>query len=318
MRETNPLTPYETSDGSFTFYSPEFGELFHSYHGARQEAQCKFVEPTELAQQAQKPQVRLLDLCYGLGYNTASALETIWSVNPTCRVEWVGVELDVAIPQAAVAQGLLDRWRSPISSLLARLVNETENPELTNPGVSRHLATPQFQGTLWFQDARQTIQTVANQGFLADAIFLDPFSPPHCPQLWTVEFLGWVARCLSPTGRLATYSCSASVRTALMAAGLQIGATSPVGRRSPGTVASFSSRDLPTLSLQEQEHLQTRAAIPYRDPTLSDSAQEICQRRQREQDLSPLEPTSSWKKRWANQNKTQPGITSLEGDRLDG
>lgn len=311
MVETNPLTPQETSDGSFTFYSPEFGELFHSYHGARQEARCKFVEPTELAQKAQNPRVRLLDLCYGLGYNTASALETIWSINPTCVVEWVGLELDVAIPQAAIAIGLLNSWQSPIPELLAALVSPDGDSTIpiVQPSVlelqgqsisSRTLKTPQFQGTLCLGDARNTIQQVVNQGFEADAIFLDPFSPPHCPQLWTVEFLGWVARCLSPTGRLATYSCSASVRTALMAAGLKIGATAPVGRRSPGTVASFCDRNLPPLSPQEQEHLQTRAATPYRDPNLSDSAEAIRQRRQQEQELSPLEPTSSWKKRWAS------------------
>lgn len=313
MAEMMPLTPQETSDGSFTFYSPEFGELFHSYHGARQEAQCKFVEPTELAQKAQKPRVRLLDLCYGLGYNTASALETIWSINPTCLVEWVGLELDAAIPQAAIAQGLLKDWPSPIPELLGALVSPEVNGESTiipevyssilelqgESRALRTLSTPQFQGTLWLGDARNTIQQLVNQGFQADAIFLDPFSPPHCPQLWTVEFLGWVARCLSPRGKLATYSCSASVRTALIAAGLKIGATAPVGRRSPGTVASFSDRDLPPLSPQEQEHLQTRAAIPYRDPNLSDAAEEIRQRRQQEQDLSSLEPTSSWKKRWA-------------------
>ncbi|MCT7987248.1 tRNA (5-methylaminomethyl-2-thiouridine)(34)-methyltransferase MnmD [Laspinema olomoucense] len=313
MAEMMPLTPQKTSDGSFTFYSPEFGELFHSYHGARQEARCKFVEPTELAQKAHKPGVRVLDLCYGLGYNTASALETIWSINPTCLVEWVGLELDAAIPQAAIAQGLLKAWPSPIPELLGGLVSLEANGESTIPGVhcsvlelqgesgaSRTVRSPQFQGTLWLGDARKTIQQVVNQGFQADAIFLDPFSPPNCPQLWTVEFLGWVARCLSPTGKLATYSCSASVRTALMAAGLKIGATAPVGRRSPGTVASFGEGDLPLLSAQEQEHLQTRAATPYRDPKLSDSAEEIRQRRQQEQDLSPLEPTSSWKKRWAN------------------
>ncbi|MGL5192212.1 MAG: tRNA (5-methylaminomethyl-2-thiouridine)(34)-methyltransferase MnmD [Chroococcales cyanobacterium] len=284
--------------------------MFHSYHGAQQEARCKFVEPTKLAEKAQNPQVRVLDLCYGLGYNTASALETIWSINPACFVEWVGLELDAAIPQAAIAQGLLKSWRSPIPELLAALVSPDRESTIptVQPSVlelqgesrwARTLSTPQFQGTLWLGDARETIQQVVNQGFQADAIFLDPFSPPHCPQLWTIEFLGWVARCLSPTGRLATYSCSASVRTALIAAGLKIGATAPVGRRSPGTVASLGDRDLPPLSPQEQEHLQTRAAIPYRDPNLSDSAEKIRQRRQQEQDLSPLEPTSSWKKRWA-------------------
>lgn len=86
-------------------------------------------------------------------------------------------------------------------------------------------------------DARTTIQVVQASGFQVDAIFLDQFSPPNCPQLWTVEFLEQVAKCLSSTGRLATYSCTA-LRTALLAAGLKIGFTPPVGRRSTGTVAT--------------------------------------------------------------------------------
>lgn len=286
MPETDPLTPQRTADGSFTFFSPEFGQTFHSYHGARQEAQCKFVEPTQLAEKARKPLLRVLDICYGLGYNTSSALEMIWRVNPTCRVEWVGLELDAAVPQAAIAHQLLDSWRSPIPEMLAELV------------CNKTLETENFQAHLLIGDARQTIQQAIRNGFKADAIFLDPFSPPSCPQLWTVEFLGLVASCLKPTGRVATYSCSAAVRTALMAAGLQIGSTAPVGRRSPGTVASFTSVELPPLSQQEGEHLRTRAALPYRDPTLCETAEAIRQRRESEQHASKLEPTSMWKKRW--------------------
>jgi hypothetical protein len=46
--------------------------------------------------------------------------------------------------------------------------------------------------------------------------------------------------CLHVDGLLATYSCAAAVRTALLAADLQIGSTPPVGRRSPGTVAAHT------------------------------------------------------------------------------
>ena len=134
----------------------------------------------------------------------------------------------------------------------------------------------------------------------ADAIFLDPFSPPKCPQLWTVEFLKLVAKCLKPDGIIVTYSSSAAARTALSLAGLQIGSTTSVGRKSPGTVASFSAINLPTISLQEQEHLQTRAAIPYRDSTLQATAESIRQQRELEQQASKLEPTSQWKKRWVS------------------
>jgi tRNA U34 5-methylaminomethyl-2-thiouridine-forming methyltransferase MnmC len=64
-------------------------------------------------------------------------------------------------------------------------------------------------------------------------------------------------------------------------------------------VASFSDVELPPLSMRSQEHLQTRAAIPYRDPQLCDPAPVIVQRRQIEQQASSLEPTSHWHKRWS-------------------
>ncbi len=283
---TFEITPRLTADGSFTFFSPQFSETFHSLHGARQEAECKFVEPTCLIQLANQPALRLLDICYGLGYNTAAALEAIWRVNPCCQVQLLGLELDPSVPKTAVDQGLLRAWSEPIQHVVLPLV------------TCHQVETHRLQARLLIGDARQTIQRVAQLNFQADAIFLDPFSPPRCPQLWTVEFLCWVGRCLQPAGRLSTYSCAAAVRTALRAAGLQIGSTRPVGRRSPGTVASLLAVDLPELSQQEQEHLLTRAAIPYRDPTLSDSATAILERRRAEQQTSDLEQTSQWKKRW--------------------
>ncbi len=92
MTNLENFTPKLTADGSLTFVSQEFGESFHSHHGAMQESFCKFVEPTQLATAAQKPVLRLLDVCYGLGYNTAAALQTIWAANPSCFVEVIGLE----------------------------------------------------------------------------------------------------------------------------------------------------------------------------------------------------------------------------------
>lgn len=294
MQDTENFTPQLTADGSYTFFSAEFGQTFHSHFGARQEAEQKFVQPLQLARKAQQPVLRLLDICYGLGYNTAAALATIWAVNPDCCIEWVGLELDPTAPKAAISHHLLNQWPAPIPQLLTQLTTACQ------------LKTERLQAQLLVGDARHTIQQVCQSGFLADAIFLDPFSPPSCPQLWTVEFLSLVANCLHPLGLIATYSCSAAVRSALISAGLNIASTSPVGRRSPGTVAGkhdlfvapYASADLLTLSQQEQEHLQTRAAIPYRDPLLRDGRETIIGRRLFEQQASPLELTSHWKKRW--------------------
>lgn len=285
MPEQNLFLPQLTDDGSFTFFSTEFGETFHSQSGAIQEAEAKFVQPLQLKQQAEKPKLQLLDICYGLGYNTAAALKAIWEINSHCQVELFALELDATVPAAALAHDLTDNWPEPIPQILSELVSD------------RQIQTNNLKAKLLIGDARSTIQQLPGN-WQADAIFLDPFSPPNCPQLWTVEFLGEVAKHLKPEGKLATYSCSAAVRSALLAAKLKIGATTPVGRKSPGTIASFSPADLPPLSQQEQEHLQTRAAIPYRDPNLSDRAKVILHRRHLEQQTCSLEPTSHWKKRW--------------------
>lgn len=282
-------TPQPTHDGSFTFFSEEFGEAFHSSQGAKTEAFQKFAQATDLAQLAERDIVRLLDVCYGLGYNSAAALETIWAVRPACRIELYGLELDATVPLAAVAHRAV--WPESIQPILQTLAER------------HHCQTERLEANLLIGDARQTIQTLRQIGWQADAIFFDPFSPKRCPQLWTVEFCQQVAGCLAPTGKLATYSRSAAVRAALQLAGLQIGSL-PLGDRalphewSQGTVAAWNCDPLPPLSLMEQEHLQTRAAIPYRDPSLIGTAAEIIERHRLEQQHSSRESTSSWRRRW--------------------
>jgi tRNA U34 5-methylaminomethyl-2-thiouridine-forming methyltransferase MnmC len=287
MQNSSTFTPQLTADGSFTFFSPEFEEYFHSTQGAKEEALIKFVEPCQIAQKAQQPVVRLLDVCYGLSYNTAAALEVIWARNPNCYVEVIALELDATVPRSAIAHHLLNSWSSPIPELLEELA------------TSLRVQSNQLHAQLLLGDARATIQQVYQSDFRADAIFLDAFSPRRCPQLWTVEFCQRLAGCCASTGILSTYSCAASVRSALMAAGFKLGQTPPLRGRQPGTVASFSEVGLPPLPLRSHEHMQTRAAVPFRDPHLCDPAPIILQRRQTEQQASTLEPTSHWQKRWS-------------------
>lgn len=294
MSDLDNFIPQATADGSFTFFSQEFGESFHSHYGARQESFFKFAVPTQLSKKANKPVVRLLDVCYGLGYNTAAALQTIWAVNPDCYVELIGLELNTAVPQAAIQHNLFNSWNCEYTEILTQLAFDLS------------VQSPRLAAKLLIGDARSSIQQVNNSGFRADAIFLDPFSPPHCPQLWTVEFIKQLSLSLHEDAHLATYSCAAAVRTALLMAGLQIGSTPPVGRRTPGTVASSApSAPLPPLGQAEKEHLLTRAAIPYRDPQLSDSAQVIIKRRVQEQLTCGMEPTSRWRKRWIEKESVQ-------------
>jgi tRNA U34 5-methylaminomethyl-2-thiouridine-forming methyltransferase MnmC len=281
--------PYITDDGSYTFFSQEFGQTFHSKYGAKEESIFKYAVPTLLAEKACRGRLRILDICYGLGYNTAAAISTIWRSNPNCTIEIIALELDQTVITAAIKYNLLAEWEQPIPKLLAQLAQELIVDQ------------DQLLAQLILGDARQTIAMVIEQKFKADAIFLDPFSPLVCPQLWTIEFIDQVAKCCAEDGIIATYSCAAAVRTAMLTAGLSISDSIPVGRKAPGTIASFNTIDTAPsqpLSQQELEHLQTRAAIPYRDPTLADSIVKIVSRRELEQDDCGLETTSQWKKRW--------------------
>lgn len=292
--DTGSWEPQPTADGSYTFFSAEFGETFHSEAGARQEAFQKFAQATDLATQAQTGSVRLLDVCYGLGYNTAAALEVIWAANPDCAIAVIGLELDASVPIAAATPPLLAGWSAPVQQILPAIAH------------THQYTGDRLSAQLLIGDARQTIQTVVQSGFQADAILFDPFSPRRCPQLWTVDFLAWVARCLAPTGKLATYSRSAAVRSALLEAGFCIGtlpfpaeaAPRPTHEWAQGTVAGFQPEALHPLSQMEQEHLQTRAAIPYRDPTLSATAAAIQQHQHQAQQVATVESTSSWRRRW--------------------
>ncbi len=280
------FTPQLTADGSFTFFSKTFNEAFHSIYGAKQEAQKKFVEPCELPQKAKlQDHLSILDLCYGLGYNTASALEHIWQVNPDCELNWIGLEIDPLVPQEAIARELCSEYSPFVVDILTKIAHNYE------------VKTNNFQGKLLINDARISIQEIVKLNLKFDAIFLDPFSPAKCPQLWTVEFLKLVSNCLKPTGKLATYSCAGAVRKALLLADLFIGSSPNIGRKSPGTIASFKD-EFEDLSLKEREYLHSRGAIPYRDPNLNDSSEIIIERRKIEQEKSGLETTSKWKKRW--------------------
>ncbi|AFZ54039.1 tRNA (5-methylaminomethyl-2-thiouridine)(34)-methyltransferase MnmD [Cyanobacterium aponinum] len=289
------MTSFETritEDGSKTFYSSEFGETFHTKYGAKTEAEITYIKGCQIPEKIKyQNHLRILDICFGLGYNTAAAIDYILKENPQCFIEIIGLELDENVPIQALNNNLLNDWQPTIVDILQELI------------INKQVISPNFKLSLLIGDARDAIASLVEQNWQGDAIFLDPFSPPKCPQLWTVEFLSLVAKCLNQEGILATYSCSAAVRTALQLAGLKLGANFCIGRRSPGTLASYNERILPPLSLMELEHLQTRASIPFRDLSLRDTAEIIKKRREKEQLLSNLESTSKWKKRWFNPKK---------------
>lgn len=70
--------PYFTKDGSVGLYSKDFNDIYHSATGALTEAYEKFIYPSNLHDILSKyDNIKVLDICYGIGYNTKALLNCI-------------------------------------------------------------------------------------------------------------------------------------------------------------------------------------------------------------------------------------------------
>ena len=302
--DADGLRPYPTADGSFSLESARFGEAFHNSAGALNEARAKFSRPAELDRFRRSDRLRILDVCVGLGYNTAAILEDLADSAPA--VEWWGLELDRRPLQLALEQPTFrGLWSAEV---LQRLEAIHTSDGWNDP--------PNIGHQLW-GDARATLATIPEpQRF--DLILQDAFSPQRCPELWTEDFLAGLSQRLAAGGRLLTYSRSAAVRASLQRAGLQLYSLLPApGERvgwssgtmavKPGSHCSETGPGWRPLSVMEREHLLTRAAVPFRDPSSFSSAAEILSRRNLEQEHCKLEATNAWQRRW-NMTRCKPRL----------
>lgn len=306
-----PLQPRPTGDGSLTLWSERFGECFHSGSGALTETLAKFIAPAQLERFPAGSRLKVLDVCVGLGYNTAALLEA--AALRQLHLEWIGLELDPRPLALALADGgFRGLWQPTSLKALEQL----------QAGGRWHSGDGNSGGAWMLGDARQQLPAVLErwQGH-CDLVLLDAFSPGHCPELWTAEFLTGLAHLLNPSGRLLTYCAAAAVRRALQESGLELASiTSPAGHGTgklwcQGTAASPSalagesdgSGILRPLSAMEWEHLHTRAAEPYRDPSSKASAAVIRAERAERQRRSGGESSGAWRRRWGLDRRRPAG-----------
>ncbi len=74
--------PYYTEDGSIGLYSFADKDVYHSKFGAITEAWEKFVLPSGIEKMLNKKQeINVLDICYGIGYNTKALMSFVINKN---------------------------------------------------------------------------------------------------------------------------------------------------------------------------------------------------------------------------------------------
>ena len=290
-----------TKDGSISLRSLYYQENFHSIEGALKETEDKFINPSDLKRFENKS-INALDICFGLGYNSASLFNKL--IKQNSFINWYGLEIDNRPLKYSLGNSFFQKlWHPKVLKIFKSLHEKC------------HYKDNYFECNILWGDARKKIKNIP-KNIKFDLIYLDGFSPQKCPQVWSIEFINKVCQKLNPHGYLITYSSSAAVRKTLRNLGLNIYSIQPnittQNLWSNGTVAlkliqekkeqkNFYFREL---SSMEEEHLLTKASIPYRDPNLNLNTKDILQERVQEQLFSNLETSKKWREKWGMTKST--------------
>jgi len=284
-----------TKDGSYSLRSAFFQENFHSSSGALEETKLKFTATSNL-QRFKCKALNVLDICFVLGYNSASLLDEL--IKQKSYLNLYALEIDKKPLEYSLRnESFLKLWAPKVKTIFESMYRKD------------YFEDQFFICSILWGDAREKIKIIPSS-IKFDLIYLDGFSPQKCPQVWTIEFLSKVTEKLNSQGYLITYSSSAAVRKTLRNLGLEIFTIKPRFNNgtfwSQGTVAisKFDKNKLKPnfnfekLSVMEEEHLLTKASIPYRDQDLSSSKDDIIKRRLDEQLFSNLLSTNKWREKW--------------------
>lgn len=224
-----------SDDGTFTAYSAEYDEHYHSTKdGALTESLQKHVIPAFSCFE-DAPSLRILDICFGLGFNTLATLYYMKQNGIRKKIEIVSPEMDEA---------------------LVRSLKEFEYPEIFAPflPVIRAVSeTGSYEDEtvkieVLFGDARKLLPTL-NAPF--DIVYQDAFSPEHNPLLWTKEYFAELSRLTHEKSVVTTYSTALRTRLALFENGFNVYLNKGEGFRN-ATVASKG--ELPVFEKVDMAH----------------------------------------------------------------
>jgi tRNA U34 5-methylaminomethyl-2-thiouridine-forming methyltransferase MnmC len=186
-------------DGTNTLFSKEFNEPYHSTKdGALHESLEKHVKPAFKIHK-QKSSLYILDICFGLGYNSFATLYYIKKHQLKMKVHILSPEFDEGLIRS------LSTFDYP---------SEFNGIKHIIEAVSKNLfyEDTQFKIEILLGDARELVPQIKEK---IDIIYQDAFSPAHNPLLWTKEFFADMARLCHKDAIVTTYSTAASIRLGL-------------------------------------------------------------------------------------------------------
>jgi tRNA U34 5-methylaminomethyl-2-thiouridine-forming methyltransferase MnmC len=187
-----------TNDGSKTLFSSKYNQTFHSIQdGALSEALHKHILPAfALFEKVEK--LHILDICFGLGYNTFGTIYHLLENNLTQKVKFYSPEFDETLISSLKGFEYPEQFSS-----IKHIINELSE--------NKYYKDEQFEIELYIGDARGYIQQLSQ----IDIIYQDPFSSDINKELWTKEYFFDIAKICSRRSVITTYSIASPVRMSI-------------------------------------------------------------------------------------------------------
>lgn len=192
-----------TQDGSTTIHLPDWGESYHSKHGAIQEAYHVFIKNGLSLFQGEP--VSILEIGFGTGLN--AFITFLESERSGQQINYTGIE---AYPVAA--------------DEIAQLNYVSELGAQGNIGDFERLHQCQWEqpcdlsGRFTITKRKQFFHTITDAGMF-DLIYFDAFGYRVQPELWSDEIFAIMFKSLKEKGTLVTYAARSPIKRNMQAAG---------------------------------------------------------------------------------------------------
>ena len=224
-----------TQDGTKTAYSKDFDECYHSTKdGAVNESLTKHIKPAFLYSK-EKNELNILDICFGLGYNTLLTLYYRDKYFPDKKINIYSPEFDAKLVKN------LPGFEYP------KMLKEYL-PVLKELSLHQKFSNKNTYIELFLGDAREYITKFEN---FFDIVYQDPFSPKTNRFLWSYEYFKDIKTAIKQDGIITTYSTALKTRLALYSNGFNIYLLKEEGVRN-FTLASL--KELQDIQKVDMEH----------------------------------------------------------------
>lgn len=209
-------TVVKTKDGSNTLYSSKYNQHYHNIdEGAIVEALSKHIIPA-FEYHENKTELNILDICFGLGYNTLSTIYFIKKHKLNIKANFYSPELDGDLVKSLQKFEYPEEFKD-IQDIINCVAN-TGKYEDEFIKIEVHVG-----------DARDYIQSFKDEFF--DVVYQDAFSSDVNMELWTKEYFDDLYKISKPDSIMTTYAIATPVRLSMYEAKYCVYQYAPIKRK---------------------------------------------------------------------------------------